>query len=389
MNLPQPVPFNPLSYNFEAWREIDLAQIPRIRFVYSDIYAAGYLTVTFAAPKTGKSLLALSEAIDAVTGRGFLTREFSESIRVLYYNAEDDLAVIQGRVAAVLEQRGLSQDAIVGRLFVVSGVAVENSIVLIKGERGEVCEPAFQALEELIKRENIGLAIFDPLQDLSQSPETNDVFRALGGRIRALASRCGVAIGLIHHTRKPSAGIKPTLDDGRGGSALRGVARFNRLLVPMTQAEGAEAGVDDFRRFLRIGEAESNLAPPSSARNRWFEKSGVVIAHGDNVATIKPWRWPDTFEGITAEHSCQVRAAIGEREAPPRENCQANDWAGGIVAEVLCLDLNKKADKAKVKRLLKEWIKTDVLRVEHMPYGDKGKATNFVIAGDNNPAVEE
>ena len=157
----------------------------------------------------------------------------------------------------------------------------------------------------------------------------------------------------------------------------------------MTQAEGAEAGVDDFRRFLRIGEAESNLAPPSSARNRWFEKSGVVIANGDNVATIKPWRWPDTFGGITTEHACQVRAAIGKREAPPRENCQANDWAGGIVAEVLSLDLNKKADKAKVKRVLKEWIKTDVLRVEHMPYGDKGKATNFVIAGDNNPAVEE
>ena len=79
MNAPKPIPFTPqaeappLSYDFQAWQEIDPAQIPRLRFAYGDTFAAGYLSVTFAAPKTGKSLLALSEAIDAATGRGFLT----------------------------------------------------------------------------------------------------------------------------------------------------------------------------------------------------------------------------------------------------------------------------------------------------------------------------
>ena len=271
MTIPQPVPFTPpepLTFNFSPWQILDPATIPAIRLVYGDNFAAGYLSVTFAAPKTGKSLLALAEAIDAVTGRGFLTGKTAAPIKVLYYNAEDDLAVLQARAVAVLQLWGIPQTEIEGRLFLVSGVAAESPVVLIEGKEGKVNEPVFKALEDLLRRENIALAVFDPLQDLSRAPEENDVFRPLGGRIRALASATGAAIGLVHHTRKPSPGITPTIDDGRGGSALRGVARFNRLLLPMTEAEGAQAGVDDFRHFFRIGEAESNLAPPSSARNR-------------------------------------------------------------------------------------------------------------------------
>ncbi len=395
MTVPKPIQFtsaagaSPLIYDFQAWQEIDPAQIPRLRFVYGDTFAAGYLSVTFAAPKTGKSLLALSEAIDAATGRGFLTGRESAPIKVLYYNAEDDLAVIQGRVAAVLQAWHIPQSEIIGRLFPVSGVTAESPVVLIKGDKGEIVEPAFLALADLIKREGIALAILDPLQDLSYSPETNEVFRALGGRIRALASETGAAIGLVHHTRKPSPGIAPTLDDGRGGSALRGVARFNRLLVPMTEAEGAQAGVDDFRHYFRIGEAESNLAPPSSDRNRWFEKTGVMIANGENVATIQPWAWPEAFSNITVNDTCRVRAAIAARDNPPRESSQALDWAGKVVAEVLDFDLNKTSDKARIKAMLKKWIESDVLRIERLSYGDKNKEANFVVAGDNNPAVLE
>ena len=85
----------------------------------------------------------------------------------------------------------------------------------------------------------------------------------------------------------------------------------------------------------------------------------------------------------------QVRALIADRVArdePARENAQAKDWAGHIVAEVLCLDLAKKADKARVKAMLRKWIETGVLAVERMTYGDKSKSADFVFAGPNNPA---
>lgn len=394
MTVFNPTPFvpqcdgGPLSFDFQAWHEIDLSQIPRLRFVYGDGYAAGYLSVTYAAPKTGKSLLALSEAIDAATGRGFLTGRSSDPVRVLYYNAEDDASVIQGRVAAILQAHDIPQSEIVGQLFAISGIAAEFPVVLIRGENGEVDEAAFLALTDLILRENIALAIFDPLQDLSHSPETNEVFRALGRRIRELASTTKAAVGLIHHTRKPSPGIVQTIDDGRGGSALRGVARFNRLLVPMSEREGAQAGVEDFRHYFRIGEAESNLAPPSSDRNRWFQKVGVTIANGANIATIHPWTWPDAFNDITVNDACKVRAAIANRQEPPRAYCSAEDWIGKLIAEVLGLDVDKPSDKAKIKTLQKAWIKTDVLRIKKRAYGDKGKEAEFVIEGDNNPALQ-
>ena len=214
LNAPKPSAFSPqagaapLMCDIQAWQEIDPPQIPRLRFVYGDTCAARYPSATFAALKTGKSLLALSEAIDAATARRFLTGKPSAPIKVLRYNAKDELAVIQGRVAAVLQAWQIPQSEIISRLFPVSGVAGDSRVVLTRGEKGDIFGSAFLALADLINREGVALAIFDPLQDLSHSPETNEVFRAL-------ASEIGATIGLIHHTRKPTSAIAPNPDDGR------------------------------------------------------------------------------------------------------------------------------------------------------------------------------
>jgi hypothetical protein len=378
---------------FLAWRTIDPASVPRIRFVYGDSYAAGYLTVTYAAPKTGKSLLALAEAIDACTGRGFLTGRPGVPQRVLYFNAEDDQAILEARTLAVLQHYGIPQSEIEGRFFAVSGVSQDRQVILIKGDKHEIQEETFGWLTDFIQRERITLAIFDPLQDLSQSPETNEAFRALGGRIRRLGHDSSAGIGVIHHTRKPSAGVQVTIDDGRGGSALRGVARFNRLLVPMTETEGAQAGVADHRRYFRIAEAESNLAPPSADRNRWFEKIGLHIGNGEAYPAVKPWTWPETFNGVTPSDAARVRALVAERDAagnPARAHSAASDWAGKIVAQVLGLKLDgatKRATTARVSSMLKEWVEAEFLQIEHRAFGEKGKTAPFVVPGPKTPEL--
>lgn len=390
MSIPQPVPYVPAQKTtlcpFEPWQMLDPTTIPQIRFVYSDAYAAGYVTVTFAAPKTGKSLLGIAEAIDATTGRGFLTGRTAEPQAVLYFNAEDDQDVLNARVVAVLKQNGIPQEEVAGRFFAVSGIGEGRSLVLIRGEKNEVNEPAFEFLAKTIVDNRISLAIFDPLQDLSESPETNEAFRALGKRLRKLANDANVAIGIIHHTRKPSAGVQPTLDDGRGGSALRGLARFNRLLVPMTEAEGDQAGVDDFRQYFRIGEMESNLAAPSSDRNRWLQKIGVDIGNGAQYPTIQPWVWPNAFVGVKVDDARRVRAAVAKLArdgAPARESSQAKEWVGYVVADLLGLDRSKTADKARVKAILRKWIETGVLAVEKVR-NEKGKDVPVIVPGPND-----
>lgn len=160
----------------------------------------------------------------------------------------------------------------------------------------------------------------------------------------------------------------------------------------MTEAEGARSGVDDFRRYFRIAEAESNLAPPSSALNQWFEKVGVPIGNGGRYPTVRRWVWPEAFAGVTVNDTCKVRAAIAARAAndlPPRANSQAKDWVGLVVAEVLGLDVTKKSDKARIAAMVRKWIETEVLMVENLPHGEKGKTAPFVFAGPNNPGADE
>ena len=92
---------------------------------------------------------------------------------------------------------------------------------------------------------------------------------------------------------------------------------------------------------------------------------------------------------ISVNDACRVRALIAERadrDEPARENVQAREWAGHTVAEVLGLDMTKKADKARVVAMLRKWIETKVLLVERMAHGSKKREADFIFPGPNNPA---
>jgi hypothetical protein len=372
---------------FEPWGCRDLAAIPYPEFVYSDFYARGYTSVTLAPPKVGKSMLGLAEALDMASGRGILTGCEREKLRVLYYNAEDDQAVIDSRVAALLEFYEIDQSEIASTLFPVSGVE-RDDFFMISGQDGVINERLFVALEKFIDQQKADVLIFDPLQDLSRSPETNEVFRLLGQRLRRMASGTGVALGIIHHTRKIAPGVTATIEDGRGGSALRGSARFNRLLVSMTEDEAASAGVRNHRHYLRIGDVESNLAPPSADVNRWFEKISVQIPNGREVGAIRTWQWPDAFEDVTRQHAARLRAEIDQMTEPPRADVRSKSWVGEIAANILELNISKASHKAKVKSIISKWIETDVLRVVEVQDSRAGRKAKAVICGATDPLQE-
>lgn len=373
---------------FRPWKVKDLAAIPHPEFVYSDFYARGYTSVTIAPPKVGKSMLGLAEAIDMTTGRGFLTGVQRDPLRVVYYNAEDDENVIDSRVSALLTQYGIAQEEIADRLFPTSGVDLAD-FYMVSGQEGVINEALFVSIEKFIKETGADALIFDPLQDLSRSPETNEVFRLLGQRLRRMASTCGVALGLIHHTRKIAPGTTASIDDARGGSALRGTARFNRLLNPMTEDEAMKAGVANHRYYFRIGDMESNLAPPSADVNRWFEKLSVQTPNGHYIGAVQPWKWPDAFDGVSKEDARKVQLAISHMEDdPPLESVQSSRWAGHVVARILGLDLAEKADKARVQNMLRTWIKNNVLTVVEVRNPRAGRDVKAIIAGPNNPLTE-
>lgn len=371
------------SFKLTPWSPVNFAAIPRVDFLYNRFYARGYTSVTAAPPKVGKSLLGLVEAVDMATGRGLLTGETQAPLRVYYYNAEDDLHTIYNRVAGILEHYGIDQSELVDRLYVQSGVA-DDGFYVISGAEGEINEQQFQAMEAEFSAHSIDVTIFDPLQDLSRSPETNEVMRILGARLRKMAQRCQLGIGLIHHTRKMQAGVKASIDDMRGGSALRGTARFNRLLVPMSEDEGAKAGVSDHRAFFQVGDIEGNLAPPSSDYARWYEKVSVWAPNGESVGVIASWDWPDAFDGINPAKAIAVREAITAEPERTRKDPQSIDWVGHLVGEVLGIDTDEKAGKDKVKSVIKAWLDTGVLANETR--NDRQRRPRpHIVSGPNDP----
>lgn len=373
---------------FKPWGARNLAAIPHPEFVYSDFYARGYTSVTVAPPKAGKSMLGIAEAVDMATGRGILTGSEQPKKRVLYYNAEDDLSVIESRVAAILTHYKIDQVEIAETLFPVSGVDVDG-FYMVTGQEGVINEALFVSLEKFIAQNSIDVLFFDPLQDLSRSPETNEVFRVLGQRLRKMATTHRVAIGLIHHTRKMAPGTTATIDDARGGSALRGTARFNRLLLPMSEDEGVKSGVDNHRHFMRIADMESNLAPPSADVNRWFQKISVNTPNGHSVGAVEPWQWPDAFDGVTREDACRVQAALRSiDDDPPRLNTQSAGWVGNVVARVLNVDADDKAVRNSISAMIKTWTKTGVLEVVEVHDARAGRMVKAVVAGKNNPMTE-
>ena len=201
-----------------------------------------------------------------------------------------------------------------------------------------------------------------------------------------MATTTQTALHLVHHTRKIQAGVTASIDDARGGSALRGTSRFNRILISMSEDEGVKAGIENHRFYFRIADAESNLAPPSASVNQWFEKVSVITPSGQSVGAVRLWQWPDAFDGISKQDASDVRTAIAAMAAnPPSHSVQAATWAGYIIADTLNIDADDEAGRSRIKEMLKYWIKTDVLAIDERTNARAGRTVKVVIAGPNNP----
>ena len=378
---------------FTPFEEVDLNDLKYPEFVYSDFLARGYTSVTLAQPKIGKSLLAVAEAFDMATGLGVLTGYQSKKRKVLVYNAEDDQDILNARISALCVKYQVSQKTLVGQLWLTSGVDW-NNFFLIEGEEGAIREDVFEGLQAFIEENDIDCVIFDPLQDLSDSGEDNTVFRRLGRRLRKLASEAnkrkgGVSIHLIHHTRKmPTTGFTgDLLDSGRGGSSLRGTARFNRVLVGMSETEGTSAGVDNHRHYFRIGDSESNLAPPTSDNNRWFFKDSVQLPKFA-VGAVQPWKWPDPFDNVKVADVGKLQGLLRGMSEFPSADVRSATWFGVMVAEMFDYDLEKTSDKGMVKRMIKQWIENDVIRVEKHKDKRQSREVRVIVCGDNNVLIK-
>lgn len=371
---------------FQTWQVIDPFDLPARDFIYGGHYIRKFASLTVAPGGLGKSSLVLAECIAIATGKPILGIEPKRREKVVYYNAEDPLDEIQRRVLAILYCYRIPQEEIVGWLYTASGR--DKELILSTGEDGTIVEPVFEHIERFNEKCGAAVFAFDPLANMTESPETNDVFRKLGKRLSRLADKLNCSIEVVHHTRKLN-GKEAEVEDSRGGGALVGAVRAARALNPMTADEAAKAGLETHIDHFRIEAAgKNNLARPA-AHATWLQRVSIELPNGDSVAAVTPWSWPDAFDGVTADDARRVQLAVAAMaDDPPRENPQAANWIGHIVARTLGMNTEDKADKSRIISMVKTWVKTDILAVEEAHDARNGRSVKVILAGKNNPAAE-
>ncbi len=367
---------------FRSWETVDARTLPARQFLYGNHYIRKFASVTVAPGGLGKSTLVLAECIAMATGRPILGIRPSAMCKVVYFNAEDPIDEIQRRVLAICKSHGIEQGELVGQLFVASGR--DQELILSKGDDGAIVEAVFDLIERFAVSENIDVFAFDPLANMTEAPETNDAFRRLGKRLSLMADRLNASIELVHHTRKLN-GNEASVEDSRGGSALVGAVRAGRALNPMSVDEAAKAGLETHIDHFRIEAAGKNNLSRNSSHSTWYERISVELENGDSVASIKPWQWPDAFDGVSAIDAIRVHGLVASANPTPRFSSQSTNWVGKIVADVLGLDLEDKAHRARVNSMISTWIKTKVLVVEEIEDSRNGRMTKGVFPGPNVP----
>lgn len=371
---------SPRSITATPFVLVDPATLPPRRWLYGRHLIRQFCSTTLAAGGVGKTGLAVVEALAMATGRPLLGEKVHERCRVWLWNGEDPIEEMQRRIAAACIHYAITPQDIIGRLFLDSGR--DTPIVLLNATRDglEIAEPVIDAVIETIRQNGIDAMTVDPFVTTHTVAENDNM--AIDRAVRQwarIADVTGAGVDLVHHLRKGAPGQdERTVEDGRGAVALIAAVRSARVLNRMSKDEGERAGVGNHRSYFRVDNGKANLAPPADDTT-WREIVNEDLPNGDSIGVVKPWTWPGPLDGLTVNDLVSVQRRIAEGHW--RENAQAKEWVGIAVAEVLDLDLDHEADKAKVKGCIKAWLATGALNIEE---GEDAKRNRrkFVVVGE-------
>ena len=179
------------------------------RWLIDGLWVEQGVGVIGGQPKSFKSWLALEMATAIAAGIPCLGLfEVRNPGPTLVYLAEDALPDVRQRLVSICKARELELDTL--ELHVITAPTLRLDV-----------EDDFRRLIETIKLVKPRLLVLDPFVRLHTSDEnrSNEV-AAILGRLRDIQRSLEVAILVVHHARKVTAGLSP-------GQALRGSTDFH------------------------------------------------------------------------------------------------------------------------------------------------------------------
>jgi hypothetical protein len=358
--------------------------IPERQWIYGHTLLRGSLSMLVAPGASGKTALTVGMALALASGRNLLGKTvWGGRKRVWLWNLEDSADELDRVIQAGCKHWGLSENDLNGWLFRDSAMS-GNGLILADDLAGVRVLVTKALGDELVARK-IDVLIIDPLVSAHRASENdNGKMDELAKALSVIAVTADCAILAVHHTGK-LRGEEANAEAARGASALVNAARSVPSINKMTVAEANKFGIkgDLRRRYFQVYDDKGNRAPPADHAD-WYHLHSVSLGNGadggdgDNLPVVVPWTPPDAFAGLTVEHLRIVQATIAAGEW--RESVQSPGWVGNAVADVLDLDLDEPTEKARVKSLLRGWIKSGALKVETRN-DDKSNKRKFIAVG--------
>lgn len=360
------------------FKRINGWDMPPRQFVYKKHYIRKFISASIAPGGVGKSTVAIAEAVAMATGKDILGHAVTEPLKVWYWNGEDPFDELQRRFLAVIQHFNLTNEDIElleENLFFDSGRNLEIKIAFQEPRGGaKIAAPIYNAVRDEVINNKIDVVIIDPfVSSHSVSENDNNAIDVVAKAWAKIADVTNCAIDLVHHVRKTN-GQEATVEDARGASALLAAVRSARVFNAMSADEAARSGVHNQRLYFKEDNGKANLAPAAAAG--WYKISGVELPNGDSVATVDVWQWPNIHDQVTDEDLVEIQKRCKADE--PSESSQAADWVGHVVADVMGLNAGDKSDKARIKELLKVWLKEGNLCVKTAWNTRQGKSKKVI-----------
>lgn len=383
----------PVRIAASPFRWPDQHTLPRRPWVWGRWLLLGTVSAIVAPGGVGKSSFVASMLLSLASGRQEILGKtvWAGPKRVWYWNLEDGLAELEMQLVAASIFHGVGQDACGDRIFLDSGPDGAELRIAVENRDGySIAVPVVEALVAELMARKIDVLIIDPfVSSHGVSENDNSAIDAVVKTWASIAKRAGCAIVLVHHSKKLGT-EKVTAESSRGASALVSAARVTLVLNRMDKEESQRFGIvedKERRRLFTVQDDKANRAPAEDAQ--WFRLASQTVSNcqgpddpfgdeGDSVGVVTRWTPPDAFDGITVEHLRRVQQIVAAGEYKAHHS--ATDWVGNAVAEVLGVDVQDRAHRARILKMLSAWEANGALRVEERK--DQNRQTKkFMVVG--------
>jgi hypothetical protein len=291
----------------------------------------GFISVLAAPGGRGKTSLLYLIVLAVLTGEDLLGFEVRRPSSVLMLVQEDDKEEFQRRFLATARHHRMGDgSAIADGAFCGRDLLVRTSPFLLadhdegdgdarrqRAQRVRIDWRALNAIIAACKLHRVGVVAIDPFSNIFGVDENarNEMALVMDALIY-LAEQAGVAVFLVHHTRKGGAGETGNKADAvRGSSVVTTKARVVLSVETMTAEAAQKLGVpsEERRSYFRADlEAKSNMAPAGEAR--WLRMVGHTLDNAtdddpaDVVGVAERWM-PRAPEPLSAAQEYGVEVA--------------------------------------------------------------------------------